>query len=588
MNSQNILNFWGSKLDLKLDSSEFHDYEIAGTGSDYDAEVLDLTKSIEYDSLKINTTELSGTDCVRTTISLVEIDNRPNNPSYPYSAFTLSVEYSGFTNQIGNLDTILEDDVYEFTNNDGRIHYFEIGVYNGPLSNLYSLDLSGFTSGYTIECLNQFSTGNTIDTSICCPPHHLPNAKPWAYHIDHGGGDDYCDYYVNRRNEKGWTIDVVFNKDGLDWSDGNTFYYWGVRGEEDEEDYADNNLSFGFTDDGKIIWSSVRYSGHCDDTSGYTETYIETSGTTEVLCSSGTTEDFEITITFERNNDLTGCVLSNSGGWYDLLTGRTMTSDLNTWFNEDEIEYVSNEVLNKKWSNSRDKRLGTLRIYLNGNPIYKLKNWEEVIMSDRGFQPFIQSWGRGTYYSGGYHNGDMSCFDMKRIKYFEEPLTPLRVKHHYLVDTLPTYSIVECSTPCVNGINPDPTPTPSVTPSCPLTTQHLEVRLGSCHNFSLRLYDDSDYDLNAIALCNYVVSGVTVGDQGTIYYGSETILEGSHVLGFNLNSVLQPGECVTSFSVISVNTSSCPCPVTVDFSPFMLPPSPSPSITPTPSPTPIP
>jgi hypothetical protein len=27
MNSQNILKFYGSKLDIKLDSSEFYDYE---------------------------------------------------------------------------------------------------------------------------------------------------------------------------------------------------------------------------------------------------------------------------------------------------------------------------------------------------------------------------------------------------------------------------------------------------------------------------------------------------------------------------------------------------------------------------------
>ncbi len=61
------------------------------------------------------------------------------------------------------------------------------------------------------------------------------------------------DPYIRKRTEKGWTLDFVFNRDGIDWSGGTTFYYWGISGETEQENYADNNLSFSFTDDGRVL-----------------------------------------------------------------------------------------------------------------------------------------------------------------------------------------------------------------------------------------------------------------------------------------------------------------------------------------------
>ena len=40
MNRQNILNFYGSKLDLKLDSSELYDYQLTKNEDDYDVNLL--------------------------------------------------------------------------------------------------------------------------------------------------------------------------------------------------------------------------------------------------------------------------------------------------------------------------------------------------------------------------------------------------------------------------------------------------------------------------------------------------------------------------------------------------------------------
>ena len=54
MNSQNILKFYGTRLDAKLDSSEFYDYEITKVANDYNTDVLDLYTPIVYESLKID------------------------------------------------------------------------------------------------------------------------------------------------------------------------------------------------------------------------------------------------------------------------------------------------------------------------------------------------------------------------------------------------------------------------------------------------------------------------------------------------------------------------------------------------------
>jgi hypothetical protein len=63
MNSQNILKFYGSKLDLKLDSSELYDFEMVGVGNDYDIGLLDFTTggTITYDSLVVDS------DCLNLT-----------------------------------------------------------------------------------------------------------------------------------------------------------------------------------------------------------------------------------------------------------------------------------------------------------------------------------------------------------------------------------------------------------------------------------------------------------------------------------------------------------------------------------------
>jgi len=357
MNRQNILNFYGSKLDLRLDSSELFDFELSNDVN-YNSEVIDFTKEINYSGLTVDS-----------------------------------------------------------------------------------------------NCLTNFQT-------------------PWILPINSNYNEDNCDFSLRRRTEKGWTLDFVFNKENVEWSGGTTFYYWGISGETEVKNYADNNLSFSFTEDGRIKWESYRYSGVCDTVSGYSESYYVSSGVTPTLCVDGTSTDFNITITFARDKYYENCEVENEGGWNDLIlgphsvtytpsdsgitsnqitTGYTITNSIDVLTGATPTyEYV--EVLNKKWSSEKQKRLGTLKIYLNGNVIYKLKNWEEVIPSIRESEnSLVQVYGGGSDGYQSLHTGNTE-FTLIQVKYFEEPLDFVNVRHHYKKTIKPNFNITECFSECTDQL----------------------------------------------------------------------------------------------------------------------------------------
>lgn len=116
-------------------------------------------------------------------------------------------------------------------------------------------------------------------------------------------------------------------------------------------------------------------------------------------------------------------------------------------------------------------------------------------------------------------------------------------------------------TPTITPTNTS-TPTPTPTPTCAETTQYLEVQLQENTKFKMSLYNDSEFTSPADALCTYTISGVAYGDMGTIFYGTEDILVGQHNKQFDLAPVLQEGEIVQGFAVLSY-TTNCVCPLTL-------------------------
>lgn len=252
------------------------------------------------------------------------------------------------------------------------------------------------------------------------------------------------------RPEKGWTLEFVFNRNNMPWVSGGTFYYFGVTGSDDPKIYADNNLSFGFTEDGRIKWSAIHYSGWCQTNSGYTETYYITSGQTEPLCTTGLTKDFMVSIVFDRKSRYTDCDIENEGGINDLITGMTLVNSALDVMSGATANYLITETLNKKWYNERNKRLGTLKIYLNGAPIYKLEDWEEIIPSFRTFDYLEQIFGMGTPLMSGIHDG-VCCFKIKSAKYYIQPLDYVHIKYNFN-QVLNIYDVFLCGNQCEDDL----------------------------------------------------------------------------------------------------------------------------------------
>ena len=282
--------------------------------------------------------------------------------------------------------------------------------------------------------------------------------------------------YIRKRTENGWTLDFVFNRNGVPFSGAtnNVFYYWGISGETNPSFYADNNLSFSFTTNAEIIWKAIHYNP-LSTVSGYTNNYTLFSGLTPTLCANGTTNDFNITITFKRYKSLFECGLQNEGGLNDMISTVQDATVFTDWITGATEQLSAVEVLSKKWYNEKDFRLGTLKIYLNGNPIYKLENFEEIIPSQRAStNTLVQAWGVGTNGIEGIHYGTCK-FILQGINYYEEPLDFLSVSNHYITAIKPNYAITECGEGCsdnlVGLITPTPiptqtnTPTPSITPT---------------------------------------------------------------------------------------------------------------------------
>jgi hypothetical protein len=450
MNTQNILKYFGTKLDIRLDSSEFYDYEISKVEGDYDTDVIDLTQPILYDTLKISDT-LEDFSCVKDTITLIEFDNRINDPLYVYSGFSTTVTYDTFVDWIGlyHKNLILNNDIYIFELG-GVEHFFRIGGYN---NSIYLDERMGESE---VEIIEKFKTDGYLKCSgklnkptACCGITPKYAVKPWAYQFIQPEPNECTSPIIERRTEKGWTLDFIFNRESLPWSSGSKFYFFGTRGPNSYATSADSILSFGFTSDRRIQWTATRYSGYCDPDSGYTESFYVDSDVTTQLCTTGGTKDFNITIVFDRYKRFTECDIENHGGWNDLLgweindyTDLVVTAITSTQIATYE---KTNELLNKKWSDERQRRLGVLKIYLNGRPIYKKEDWEEVVPSNRGSQPFIQSWG-GDLNLNPDHNG-ICCFNMKSIKYYEEPLDYLHVRHNFIT-RLNQYDFFICGVDC--------------------------------------------------------------------------------------------------------------------------------------------
>jgi hypothetical protein len=431
MNNQNLFNK-ANKISLYLDNSETYDIMLSDNNeNDYYKEILDFDNdNVSYNNPIINES-LNNLQTFLFSINLTEIDLSDYDENYKYSGLTFTLNYTKFTNYFNSSDVvynkiILNTDVYSYTGITNEIHYFKITTYNRPyyippIINLTEDNLINKFSKIVIEC------ENTLFNEECCTTIPKLNNKPRLYKIDS------CDNLLKRRYEGGWTLDFIFNRNNLDWSYGGVFYHLGTRCENDIKLKSDNDLSFAFDSYGSIVWFSTHFSGYTNDSIGYSGVTYISSGKTNELCVTDGNKDFKITIVFERNSHYDD--INNNGGSYDLITGCTLENDIYDIISGNTPIYSYEEVLNSKWSKNLNKRLGTLKIYLNAQPIYSIENWEETIPYNKGYQPLIQTWGGGSYFVDNILHR-LCYFNIKNIRYFDKPLLATEIKHNFNYDSL--------------------------------------------------------------------------------------------------------------------------------------------------------
>lgn len=233
---------------------------------------------------------------------------------------------------------------------------------------------------------------------------------------------------IRNRTENGWTIDMTINRNNINWYENNYFYYLGLSGSTEELNYADNNLLFEFTENKTIKWTKIHYSGTCG-TNTYEESYYTLTGETPSIFFDEPDKDFKVTITFKRYYTLEDCDLENMGGINDLIINKILLNDINDVINSEEPEYEYEYRLNQKWFNERNYRLGVLKIYINGHLIYIKNNWEEIIPRSVDDFPFVQLLGGGIDVTNEYFSESM--FNIKNVKYYEEPLNFILIKHNH-------------------------------------------------------------------------------------------------------------------------------------------------------------
>ena len=186
-------------------------------------------------------------------------------------------------------------------------------------------------------------------------------------------------------------------------------------------DVYSNAIGFRITDDMRIGYKTIRYTGSCETTgstcnSGKTFEcgYNIEESYSEPICAyitkSGTCQDtwIQVDVVFNRNLYLEDCEIFNNGGINDLVKVRTdkfqrygthqdttsgpfgchPTPSKDTKPCKDEYpRFIEDAFFNwechqaqvQSWFDEKEYRMGTLTFYINGRRVHTVENYEEII-----------------------------------------------------------------------------------------------------------------------------------------------------------------------------------------------------------------
>lgn len=295
----------------------------------------------------------------------------------------------------------------------------------------------------------------------------------------------------------------------------------------------------------KINIRTITITGACQTTAdcvnneyyltGYTINNIYSDISIYDFCSGSTNQtDFlntekwlQVDLTFKRYNFYEGCDLLYEGGIGEMssliypATERNDTLSLiqPPFTHDEDVEYpVQRVVMNRDFIDSKDKRLGTLKVFLNGYLFMVVENFEEIIPRPLDTEKekqigvsYTMSWGGGTQglrenltfitctgttyqqdpelfpdtvlssttlsglstgilmekYFGGTFDGAISEF-----RFYAEPLNGGQIQHNNRI-LKNTYDLFDYF--CLDCENFEPLPSPTPTPTPTLTPTNTQT-----------------------------------------------------------------------------------------------------------------
>tara|TARA_R110000824_G_scaffold168453_1_gene345427 strand:+ start:3973 stop:6045 length:2073 start_codon:yes stop_codon:yes gene_type:complete len=188
-----------------------------------------------------------------------------------------------------------------------------------------------------------------------------------------------------------------------------------------EYDVYSNAIGFRITDDMRIGYRTIRYTGSCQTTGetcntgssfncGYTIEESYSDPICPFMTQSGDCSSnwIQVDVVFERNLCLEKCEIYNNGGVNDLVKVRTDSferygshhnqggpfgcssfeqSPIKPTCNDEYPKFIEEAYFDfnchgaqvQKWFDEKEYRMGTLTFYVNGRRVHKVENFEEII-----------------------------------------------------------------------------------------------------------------------------------------------------------------------------------------------------------------
>ena len=396
---------------------------------------------------------------------------------------------------------------------------------------------SGQTGGIYGNCYNTSgansfgpwhpSSGYTNATSSCCSPMvSVPQTEEWPIHqLNYSSRDQSNTFNVGRTDKYGFFFykgiraeDKYFHKTTQPSISACTTFtgHTDCCGDDDPEvnlvgenkspsaeyDVYSNALGFRITDDMRIGYRAIRYTGSCvttgqtcdsgqTHTCGYTIEENYSNKLCEFITRGGDCTDtwIQVDVVFNRNRHLEDCDIHNNGGVNELVNvdyeNRDPKKPNTKTCDEEYPKFVKDAYFDFNCTGSkvvslfdeRESRLGTLTFYINGRRFHTVHDFEEIIPRQLNTNKQTQvgvaynmSWGGGalglreTLYpttcdttTTSFVNQDQSpdqrlimnnfagsfIGGISQMMYYIKPLTPDEIYHNFKINK-GRYELIDC------------------------------------------------------------------------------------------------------------------------------------------------